>query len=166
MKYRIVGADGKVYGPVGLEQIRQWLTDGRIESRTPVYVEGANAWTTVALLPEFAAGFAGAPPTIAAPRPAASAQRGTNGFATAALVCALIAWACCCCGGLPFNLLGLIFSIIALAQISAQPEPREGRMLAIVALVLSILNLVFYFGLGLLQAALGSTSINFQTGQF
>jgi len=29
MNYRIIGADGKTYGPVGIEQIRQWLAEGR-----------------------------------------------------------------------------------------------------------------------------------------
>jgi len=65
MNYRIVGADGKVYGPVGLDQIRQWLAEGRVESRTPIHVEGAAAWTSLGLLPEFGTPHAGAPPAIA-----------------------------------------------------------------------------------------------------
>jgi hypothetical protein len=164
MKYRIVGADGKIYGPVGLEQVRQWLAQGRAEGRTPVYVEGASGWTYLALLPELAAEFSTPPPAIGAIKSGPAAAGGTNGFATAGLVCSLLAWVCCCC---PFNLLGLIFSIIALAQISSQPEPRqEGRVFAIIGLVLSGANLLFVFALSLVQMALGSTSINWQTGPF
>jgi hypothetical protein len=146
MKYRIIGADGKMYGPVELDQIRRWLAAGRVDSRTPVYLEGAVNWTYLGLLPELATEFtappaAPPPPTIGALRPAGAA-RGTNGFATAGLVCGILAWVpCCCC--LPFNLFGLIFSLIALLQISGQAEPQEGRAFAIVGLVLSGGSLLF-----------------------
>jgi hypothetical protein len=162
MKYRIVGADGKTYGPVGLEQIRQWLSEGRAESRTPVFVEGASDWTTVGALPELAAAVS--PPAIEAVKPGMASARGTNGFATAGLICGLLSWTCCCCPLV--NLLGVVFSIIALVQISSRPEPQEGRLLAIIGLVLSGANLGFGVILLLLQMAFGSTTINWQTGQF
>ena len=145
MNYRIVGADGKVYGPIPLEQIQQWLTEGRADQRTPVYVEGASNWTYLGLLPELHAEFAAPPATSTPAAGTASAvlvpSRGTNGFATAGLIFALLSWACCCC--LPLNLLGLICSIIALAQIQSQPQPQEGRLFAIMGLVLSAANLLF-----------------------
>lgn len=166
MKYRIVGADGKVYGPVALEQIRQWLAEGRVESRTPVHVEGAAAWTTLGALPELAAEAASHPPAIGAVTPVAAAVRGTNGFATAGLVCGVLAWTCCWCCCQPFSLLGLIFSIIALVQISSQPQPQEGRLFAIIGLVLSGANLLFGIILALLQLAFGNTTISWNTGQF
>jgi hypothetical protein len=162
--YRIVGADGKTYGPVGLEQLKQWLAQGRVDSRTPVLVDGASEWTSAGLLPELAATPAATPPSIGPARPGAARARGTNGFATAGLICSLLAWTCCCC--LPFNLLGIVFSIIALVQISAQPEPQEGRAFAIIGLVLSATNLLLTFGLGLLQLALSPGNVNFRFGQF
>ncbi len=165
MKYRIIGADGKTYGPVGLEQLRLWLAQGRVENRTPVYLDGATDWTFLGLLPEFAAEFAAPPPAVGAVKPGrAPARRGTNGFATAGLVCSLLAWVCCCC--VPLNLLGMIFCIVALAQISRQPEPQEGRLFAIIGLVLSVANLVLGLAVVLLQLALGSTNVTWQTGQF
>ena len=164
MHYRIVGADGKVYGPVGLEQIRRWLAEGRVESRTPVYVEGATAWTSLGLLPEFVTPLAGAPPAIGAVTAAPASSRGTNGYATAGLIFGLLAWTCCCC--LPFNLLGIIFSIIALAQINSQPQPQEGRIFAIIGLVLSGANLLFTVAMVMLQMAFGNNNINWPTGQF
>jgi len=164
MKYRIVGADGRTYGPVELEQIRRWLAEGRVESRTPVHVEGASNWVTLAALPELAAPFAASPPAIGAVSVNPASARGTNGYATAGLICSLLAWTCCCCG--PFNLLGLIFSIIALVQIKNQPQPQEGRLFAIIGLVLSAANLLFALGLALFQMVFGSTNINWQTGQF
>jgi hypothetical protein len=164
MNYRIVGTDGKVYGPVGLEQIRRWLAESRVESRTPVHVEGATAWTTLGLLPEFVTPLAGAPPAIGAVTAAPASSRGTNGYATAGLICSLLAWTCCCC--LPFNLLGIIFSIIALIQINSQPQPQEGRIFAIIGLVLSGANLLFTAAIAIFQMAFGSTTINWQNGQF
>jgi hypothetical protein len=167
MKYRIVGADGQTYGPIGLEQLRQWIAQGRADSRTPVFVEGARDWTFLGLLPELAGDFAAAPPRIGALSPAVGAARGTNGFATAGLICGLLAWTCCCCLPccLPFNLLGLIFSIIALVQISSQPVPQEGRAFAITGLVLSGANLLFSLGFGLIELALSPQNISRHLGQ-
>jgi hypothetical protein len=164
MNYRIVGADGKTYGPVGLEQIRSWLAEGRVESRTPVHVEGTPAWTTLGLLPELTTELAGAPPAIGAVTTIPASSRGTNGYATAGLICSVLAWTCCCC--LPFNLLGIIFSIIALVQINSQPHPQEGRIFAIIGLVLSGANLLFTVVVVILQMVFGNNTINWQTGQF
>jgi hypothetical protein len=164
MKYRISGADGTLYGPVDLEQLRQWLAHGRVDERTPVHVEGASTWTYVGLLPELATATAAPPlPFIPAP-PAPRPARGTNGFATAGLVCALLSYTCCCC--LPISLLGIVFSIIALGQIGSQAEPQEGRMLAIIGLVLSVGSLLISLAAGLLQLVLNPAMVTWQTSQF
>jgi hypothetical protein len=167
MKYRIIGADGKMYGPAGLEQIRQWLAEGRADNRTPVYAEGARDWTYLGLLPELAAQFAAPPPARIAAPPGVTPARGTNGFATAGLVCALLSWiGCCCCCGLPFSLLGLLFSIIALVQINSQPQPQEGRLFAILGLALSAANLLAGLAALALQLVTGATKINWQMTGF
>ena len=162
MKYRIVGADGRTYGPIEFEQLRQWIAQGRADSRTPVLVEGASDWTYLGLLPELATDVAATPPRIGALPPAVGAVRRTNGFATAGLICGLLAWTCCCC--LPFNLLGLIFSIIALVQINSQAQPQEGRAFAIVGLVLSAANLLLSFGFGLFELALSPANVSWHVG--
>jgi hypothetical protein len=164
MNYRIVGSDGKVYGPVAAEQIRQWLAAGRAENRTPVYVAGASEWTTIGALPEFTAPPAATPPTMAPVRPARPPASGTNGFATAGLICGLLSWICCCCQFV--SLLGLIFSIIALVQISSQTEKQEGRLLAILGLVLSGTNLGFSLIFVLLQMLFGNNTLPVQGQQF
>ncbi len=156
MKYRIIGADGKTYGPVGLAQIRQWLAQGRADSRTPVFVDGASDWTFLGLLPELAGELSAAPPDIGPVT--ARAARGTNGFATAGLICGVLCWICCCCP--PLNLLGVICCVIALVQIHSQPQ--AGRALAIVGLVLSAANLLLGLVAGLLQLALSPGNANWQ----
>ena len=154
MKYRIIGADGKTYGPVGLEQIRQWLAEGRVDSRTPVYLKARRVGLTSVQHTGTGRRFR----THAAGHRRAqsgAARARTNGFATAGLICSLLSWlGCCCCCCLPFNLLGILFCIIALVQISSQAEPQEGRAFAIVGLVLSGLSLLISLAGGLVQLAL------------
>jgi hypothetical protein len=70
--YRIIGADGKEYGPVSADQMRQWIAEGRINSQTRVLAEGTTQWKTIAEMPEFAAPAA-APPPGAMPPPTMSA---------------------------------------------------------------------------------------------
>jgi hypothetical protein len=164
--YKIIGQDGKEYGLITAEQVRQWIAEGRIERQTPVFVEGAKDWNFVGLLPEFAAAFEGNPPTIGpvcSSDPAAGQKRKTNFFATAGLVCGILSVTLfCCCGGLPVNLLGLVFSIIALVQIGERPETETGRALAIAGLVLSIVSLLILF----IEMVSGHSHVNFNAGQF
>lgn len=65
--YKILASDGQEYGPVGPEQIKQWIAEGRVESKTPVFVTGARDWAFLEAVPELAAIFAkAAPPVISA----------------------------------------------------------------------------------------------------
>ncbi len=65
--YKILGGDGKEYGPVTADQLRQWVREGRANALTQVRVEGATQWQALSSIAEladvFSAGF-GAPPTI------------------------------------------------------------------------------------------------------
>ena len=63
--YKIIGADGKEYGPVAVEQLRQWMAEGRVTAHTKVQVEGSTEWTALGELPQFA-GSSGTPPGAAA----------------------------------------------------------------------------------------------------
>jgi hypothetical protein len=51
--YRIIGGDGKEYGPITADQMRQWLAEGRLNAQTRVLVEGTAEWKTLGELPEF-----------------------------------------------------------------------------------------------------------------
>lgn len=75
----------------------------------------------------------------------------TNSFATAGLIFGILSLTCCC--GCPFNILGLVFSLIGLSQINRHPELYEGRGLAIAGLILSAASLVLGFVLALLNFA-------------
>jgi hypothetical protein len=61
--YRILGGDGKEYGPITAETLRQWVAEGRANAETQVLADGAAAWVPLGSLPE----LAGAAPPAAAP---------------------------------------------------------------------------------------------------
>ena len=154
--YKIVGADGREYGPATARQLRQWIAEGRANAQTPALATGATEWKPLGALPEFAGHFAPPiPPPIAPPRPGISTAGQlpkTNSFATAGLIFGILSLTCfCCC---PFNILGLIFSLIGLSQINRHPELYEGRGLAIAGLILSAGSLLLGFGLAVLNLAL------------
>ena len=60
--YKIIGADLMEYGPVSAEQIRQWVTEGRVNAETKLQTEGGGEWKRLAQVPEFAT-----PPPATAP---------------------------------------------------------------------------------------------------
>jgi len=153
--YKILGSDGNEYGPATAGQLRQWIAEGRANAQTPTLAPGAPEWKPLGVLPEFAGHFAPPiPPTIAPPRPGTSMAGQipkTNSFATAGLIFGILSLTCCC--GCPFNILGLVFSLIGLSQINRHPELYEGRGLAIAGLILSAASLVLGFVLALLKFA-------------
>ena len=53
--YKIIGSDLMEYGPASAEQIRQWITEGRVNSETRLRAEGGGEWKPLAEVPEFAA---------------------------------------------------------------------------------------------------------------
>ena len=157
--YKIIGADGREYGPATAGQLRQWIAEGRANAQTPALAPGAPEWKPLGALPEFAEHFAPpVPPVIGPLKPGASTAGQlpkTSSFATAGLVFGILSLTCfCCCCGCPFNIFGLVFSLIGLAQINRHPELYEGRGLAIAGLILSAASLLFGFAMTLLNLAL------------
>ena len=160
--YKIVGSDGKQYGPLSTELLKQWIAERRVERQTPVLVEGAAEWTFLGLLPEFAGNFS--PQVVPAPSPTMVVR--TSGYATAGLVCGILSIVCCCCCGTPFSLLGIVFSLIALSQINRNPGLYEGRGQAIAGLVLSCISIAGGLVSLLWSVVSGHTNVAFHTTQF
>lgn len=103
--FKILGADGKEYGPVTVDQIKQWIKDGRANHETMAEKMGEIGWKPLAQYPDFLDLFPAQPPALpttpaaAAPVAAASVQAPdararalqlVNGPAIALLVTAIL----------------------------------------------------------------------------
>ena len=75
--YKIVGVDGRQYGPVNAEEIRRWIADKRANAQTLVQAEGSLEWKPLGSFSEFASELKALPPPIAPP-PSAVASRASN----------------------------------------------------------------------------------------
>ena len=78
--YKIIGTDGRQYGPVNAEQIRCWLAEKRLQAQTLVQTEGAPDWKPLGSFAEFAADLISVPPPIIPP-PGAIAARASHKIA-------------------------------------------------------------------------------------
>lgn len=139
--YKILGADGRQYGPVNADQLRRWIAEGRANAYTHTLAEGATGWKPLGTLPEFAALFPVAAPPAFTP---ATGHRRTSGYAIWGLICGILSFfvCLCCCLNIPLGALGLIFSLTGLSQINDFPETYEGRAIAIAGIVVSALGLL------------------------
>src|SRR3954466_11276624 len=122
--YKVVGADGREYGPVTRETILEWIAQNRANAQTIVRFED-GAWKALATFDEFrpALGFAGStlPPasgespliqtTYVSPGSEAptfsgvGSQRNTNTASVLGVVFPLVCSCCCFIG----PILGIIF---------------------------------------------------------
>ncbi len=67
--YKIIGGDGKEYGPISTEQLKRWIAEGRANAQTRVLAEGAQDWRALAEFPEFGFGAPAASPLPPGPPP-------------------------------------------------------------------------------------------------
>jgi hypothetical protein len=60
--FKIVGGDGREYGPVSAEEICQWISAGRANADTKAQREGETDWKPLSSFPEFAETLKAKPP--------------------------------------------------------------------------------------------------------
>src|SRR5258706_7852157 len=68
--YKLLGGDGKEYGPVTLEQLQSWLKEGRVTAATQILRSDLNVWHPASDYGELGLGEA--------PAPAPSTESGVN----------------------------------------------------------------------------------------
>lgn len=107
--YKILGGDGKEYGPVSTETLKQWVNEGRANAQTQVQPEGGGNWTALGQVPEFAGSF----PTASAPPMPGNAAPTVGTKIPNYLVQAILVTLCCC---LP----GGIVAIVYAAQVNSK----------------------------------------------
>ena len=160
--YKIIGADGREYGPATADQLREWIAEGRVNAQTRALAEGSAQWKPLLEFIEFAPLLAATVPPLSAPGTISiTPVSRTNPMALTSMVMGILSITCglCCCYGMPFNLLGIIFSLVALSQIRGNPQAEQGRPLAIAGLVLSVLSIVLSVLFVILGLALNGSDI-------
>jgi hypothetical protein len=67
--FKIIGGDGREYGPVSAAEILGWISVGRANAETKARREGENDWSPLSSFPEFADSLASKPPQFPLPLP-------------------------------------------------------------------------------------------------
>ena len=140
--YNIIGADGKEYGPISIEQIRQWIADGRINAHTRVQVAGSAEWKTAAEFSELgltsAAGLSGpvsAPPLL----PVGPAEGPQKGLAITSFVLGLLSLTCF---GLLAGIPAIICGHVARGRTRLVPRQYGGAGFALAGLIMGYVSLL------------------------
>lgn len=132
--YKIIGADGNEYGPVALEQLKQWIAEGRANHQSKVLREGEGEWKTIAELPELSG--AALPPLTAPARPQWSGGEVPN-YLWQSIVVTL-----CCC--IPFGVVAIIYAAQVRTKLSvgdlagAQEASAKAKMWCWIGFIVGI----------------------------
>lgn len=171
--YKVVGADRREYGPVTRETILEWITQGRANAQTIAKFED-GAWKPLGTFEEFKAALgipsvspsAGAPPvdpttpliqtTYVSQEPppfsGVASQRETN---IPSVIGLIVPFVCCCCPFFIGPVVGIIFSLIGLSQIRANPNKYStSDALPKIGLGVGIAMLIFLIALHFLGLAI------------
>ncbi len=76
--FNIIGADGSKYGPVTVDQLRQWIHEGRVNGRTQAQAADSTEWKPLADFPEFADIFSNSSGSVPPLRPSLTAPPTVN----------------------------------------------------------------------------------------
>jgi hypothetical protein len=148
--YKIIGGDGRQYGPASADEVRQWLAQGRIHAQTLVQAPPDQGWrplyTFAELLP---------PPQSFAPLGMAPTRPSSNPMATWGFGLGLVSLfcSCLCCCGCPVNFLALLFSTAGLLQAQREND-GNAKTLALIGLICSLLSVVEMIFAGLISGVM------------
>jgi hypothetical protein len=137
--YKIIGGDGKEYGPVSADELRQWLADGRVAGDTQTQAEGSPGWKPLAEFAELADLTRSTPPPPVSAAPPALPAGKTSGMAIASLVLGILGLVSC---GVT-SLVGVVLGIVSLRKINRSQGALRGSGLAIAGICISGVFLMF-----------------------
>lgn len=133
--YTIIGSNGKEYGPVPTEEVRQWFVAGRINATTKIREAGAGEWKSLSEFPEFndLSNKSSTLPPLP-PLPAGAAPRAKmSALAVTSLVLGVVGLFTCGAAAL----IGLILGIIAIIKIRNSGGRLTGFGLALAGTIVS-----------------------------
>jgi hypothetical protein len=149
--YKILGADQKEYGPVTLEQLKQWVREGRANANTLIQGPDSTEWKPLGTFPELAGLSAAAAPMPPAPGPAYGTATATANVPTY-LWQSIVVTLCCC---LPVGIPAIIFSAQVNSKLAAgdlagaTSASNKARMFCWIALGLGLVANVIFLMLGM-----------------
>jgi hypothetical protein len=144
--FKIIGADGKQYGPVSADQISQWLAEGRARPETLAQAEGSADWKPLGQFPEFAttAPSGVVPPPVPPPVAASQPRPDVPTHLVPAILCTIF-----CC--IPFGIVAIVFAAQASSKLNtgdvtgAQQASARARIWCWVAVQTNVILAMFWF---------------------
>ncbi len=134
--FKIIGSDGKEYGPATAEEIRSWFAQGRLNASSMIKPEGAAEFRPLSETSDFAdlvrPSQPAAPPPLVTPQ-LSPATATLSGMAIASLVLGVLGFFSLGIAAVP----GLILGIVALVRIQKNPAQLKGSGLAIAGICVS-----------------------------
>ena len=140
--YKIIGANQVEYGPITAEQVRQWVTEGRLNGLSKIQVDGSGQWKQLREMPEFASLLPPPPPPITLPAASplsSAAVPPNNPLAAWSLGTGIASLACC--PGFILSPISIALGAVALSQINRNPN-QGGRGMAAAGIVLGCISMV------------------------
>jgi hypothetical protein len=120
--YKIIGADGKEYGPVATEQLRQWIADRRANAQTMVQAEGTQGWQPLSSIVEFADALSKvSSPALASSSNPPGLPPGTATPEIPTYLWQSIVVTICCCP--PFGIPAIVYSAQVSSKLAAGDIP-------------------------------------------
>ena len=116
--YKVIGVDGKEYGPASADQVRQWISAGRANAQTRACFGGTTEWKVLASFSEFSFLFMGPPPIPASKFTLASISASPGSKVPNYLAPAILTTLCCC---LPLGIPAIVYS----AQVSSKLQAGD-----------------------------------------
>ena|SRR5438093_207040 len=132
--YKIIGADQKEYGPVTVDELRKWITEGRANGQTLACIEG-GAWKPLSTFPEAAealrAASASGTPPLSSPSFAVPPRFNAAPVVQAPGIFLMVVGALGCM----LNLLNLLSHLLgwALVQTQSTGNPELDRMMQLMS---------------------------------
>lgn len=62
-QYKIIGGDGKKYGPISFDQVQSWIKEGRANAQTMIKTDTSSKWVPLGQCSEFSS-LTGDPPVV------------------------------------------------------------------------------------------------------
>ena len=146
MPYKIIGSDLQEYSPVELEEVREWIREGRADSNTLLCEIGETQWVQLRDVSIFSG-------DLLKDRKDRSDRVIQINYLVPAILCTIF-----CC--LPFGIAGILFA--AQANSKTQQGDYDGaniaasraKQMCILSFVFGVLTIIYYFSSGDFQRLL------------